>query len=324
MKDWHQFSILCASTALVAIFLNVVARTWIRPQRIPPGIEWAGKKPEFMGEIRACIREYTAGVKTMVSGYKKFSLSGIPFILPATGFQPQVMLPPEYIKWLIDQPEEILSHRLAFGEKVGLEYILPAFDWASDMALIEAIRVHLTRNMGKVQGDLVDEMRRSVDKMFGMDDQEWKEINLYGTLNDIVFRSSGRILFGQSSTRDEKFMYYLLQFSTWFGMGTVLVGQLMPWQLRRLIGSLCAIPIAYYRSMSINYLQPLFVERFENMQRKRNDPTFDYSPPEDLITWMYRAAHDMKDKRVTGGKPIVSRFAIVVSYFSRRYLSALH
>ena len=314
MEGLQYLSTLCVFTAFVVIFLRLVVRTWIRPERIPPGIEWAGKRLEFLGEIRACAREYTAGLKTMISGYRKFSQSGKPFLLPGTGFEPHVMLPPEFVKWLIDQPEGVLSHRLVQGEKLGLKYLLPALDYTSDMAIIEAIRVHLTRNLGKVQGDLFDGMRHSVDEMLGVDDAGWKEVNLYETLNEIVFKTSGSIFFGQSLTRNEMFMHYVLQFSTWFGMGTVLIGQLIPWQFRRLVGALCAIPTAYYRSMCTNHLWPLFAERFENMQRKRDDPTFEYSPPENLITWMYRAAFDMKDERLTSGKPLASRFTVLVRH----------
>ncbi|CAG8020205.1 unnamed protein product [Penicillium salamii] len=312
MSKLQDLPTLCVATALLCICLTLIIRTWIRPERVPPGIDWAGRRRELFGDIRACARQYTGGLKTMISGYKKFGLSGKPFILPGTGFEPHVMLPPEFIKWLIDQPEEVLSHRLVQGEKLGLKYLLPAFDYTSDMAIIEAIRVHLTRNLGKVQGDLFDEMRHSVDQMLGMDDAEWKEVNLYDTLNEIVFKASGRILFGQDLTRNQHFMYYVLKFATWFGMGTVLIGQLIPWQFRRLIGSCCAIPTAYYRSMCANYLWPLFAERYENMSRQRNDPTFEYSPPEDLITWMYRAAFDMKNQEVTSGKPLAARFTVLV------------
>ncbi|KAJ5320296.1 hypothetical protein PENANT_c010G04360 [Penicillium antarcticum] len=313
MKDLQDLSTVCVTTAVGLVCLTLVVRTWIRPERVPLGIEWAGRRQEFFGDIRACMREYTGGLKTMLLGYKKFNLRGKPFILPGTGFEPHVMLPPEFIKWLIDQPEGVLSHRLVQGEKLGLKYLLPAFDYTSDMAIIEAIRVHLTRNLGKVQGDLFDEMRHSVDQMLGLDETESKEVNLYDTLNEIVFKASGRILFGQDLTRNEKFMHYVLKFATWFGMGTVLIGQLVPWQFRRLVGSLCAIPTAYYRSMCANHLWPLFAERYENMQRKRDDPTFDYSPPENLITWMYRAAFDTKDQEITSGKPLAARFTVLVA-----------
>lgn len=222
------------------------------------------------------------------------------------------MLPKEHIKWLIDQPEDVLSHRLVQGEKMGIRYVLPALDYTSDMSIIEAIRVHLTRNLGKVQGALVDEMRRATDATFGLDDQAWRQVNLLDTMNKIVFKASGRILFGQTLCRNERFMRCLLRFSTWFGMGGILTGQLVPWQFRRVIGSLFAIPVGYYRALCTAYLWPLFTERFQNMRRQRDDPNVEYTPPEDLITWMFRAAFDMKTTTIETPKPLASRFTVLV------------
>ena len=160
------------------------------PQRVPPGIQWAGKRPnQFLAEIRACLREYTTGITTMMSAYKKFNVAGIPFLLPTTGFEPQVMLPQEWIKWVVDQPEEILSSRQVQGERLGLNYILPALDITSDVAIIEAIRVHLTRNVGKVQADLVDELRQSVDKVLGMNTEEWSEVNVHSAMKELTLKS---------------------------------------------------------------------------------------------------------------------------------------
>jgi hypothetical protein len=314
MQDLLDLSTLGVLAALALLCLPLVIRSWIRPERVPAGIEWAGKRREFFGDIRACAREYTGGLKTMFSGYKEFNLNGKPFIQPGTGFEPQVMLPPEFMKWLIDQPEDVLSHRLVQAEKMGLTHLLPALDFTSDLAIVEAIRVHLTRNLAKVQGDLIDEMRQSVDETLGIDDASWKEVNLFEVLNEVIFKASGRILFGPDLTRDKRFMHYIMRFNSWFGMGTILIGQMIPWHFRRLFGLIYAIPVTYYRTMCTNYLLPRFKERFGDMQRKRDDPTFDYSPPEDLITWMFRAAFDMKGEPITSGKPLASRFSILVGY----------
>ncbi|CAG8892933.1 unnamed protein product [Penicillium egyptiacum] len=313
MTVWSPCSILATYGAL-AFGLVLVVRTWVRPQRVPPGIQWAGKRPnEFLAEIRACLREYTTGITTMMSAYKKFNVAGIPFLLPTTGFEPQVMLPQEWIKWVVDQPEDILSSRQVQGERLGLNYILPALDITSDVAIIEATRIHLTRNVGKVQANLVDELRQSVDKVFGMNTEEWSEVNVHSAMKELTFKSTGRVLFGHSLTHNEKFMHGLSGFSTWFGIGIILVGQLIPWQFRRFVGSLCALPMAYYRAICTRHVGPVFSERFENMQRKIHDPTFDYSPPEDLITWVFRAAFNMKDQTITNGKPLASRFILLMS-----------
>lgn len=314
MQDWNIFP-AGVYVALAVIFLTLTIQKCVHPSTPILGLQWAGRRSEFLADIRACLREYTGGVKTMISGYKKFSLSGIPWILPGTGFQTQVMLPIEHIKWVIDQPDDVLNHGKFHEERLGIRYFLPGFDVSSQMATTEALRLHLTRNLGKIQGDLMDELRLSVDETFGVDENEWKELTLYDALNDVIFQASGRALFGPILTHNKDFMIQLKRLATWFGAGTLIIGQLVPWQLKRVIGFLYALPTAYYRSTCTKYMWPFFLERFNNMKRKREDPSYDYTPPEDLITWMYRAAFEMKDDKITGAKGIVNRFVILVKLY---------
>ncbi|CAG7916207.1 unnamed protein product [Penicillium olsonii] len=311
MRDWNPF-IACAYGALFAASLSVVIHTFVHRSRIPVGLEWAGRRLEFLGEIRACMREYTAGITTLLSGYKKFGLNGKAFIAPGTGFRAEVMLPPEHIKWVVDQPDEILSHHEFQVETTAIKYIIPGLDLYTPDASVEALRTHLTRSLGKIQPDLVDELRRSVDAQLGMS-TDWKEIKLHDALNEIVFRTSGRVLFGESLTRDNKFIRNLIGLATWFGAGILFVGQLCPWQLKRIVGSVFCIPLMYHRAVCTGYLLPYFRERLEKMQRKRQDPSFDYAPPEDLITWTYRAEFDMKSEHLISEKERVQKFTTLIA-----------
>jgi hypothetical protein len=138
------------------------------------------------------------------------------------------MLPRDYIKWLVDQPEDILSHGQVHGEKLGLRYLFPGFDYTTDIALIAAIRLHLTRNLGNIQGDLVKEIRSVTDATFGVDDQTWTEVNLLTAMNTIVINSSGFVLFGEPLCRNERFMRSMRRFGDIFGAGMLCVGQLTP------------------------------------------------------------------------------------------------
>ncbi|KAE8378054.1 cytochrome P450 [Aspergillus bertholletiae] len=282
-------------TAVLAVVLGTFFRPCVRSERVPPSVEWAQQRGGPLGNFRACVHEYRAGLKTVLSGYRTFSKCGQPFILPTTGFDPHVMLPKEHIKWVIDQPEDILSHVMVHGEKSGIKYMFPTFDYTSDLAAVEAIRIHLTRYLGKAQSVLANEMRKSFDAM-----------------NEIIPRVVGRLMFGQRLCRNQRFMRYAQRFSMWFGIGTALIGQLVPWQLRRIIGCLVAIPVAYYRALCTAYPWPLLNERFLNMKRQRDDPTFEYSPPEDLITWVFRAAFDMKNTTIDSPKAVASRYSILI------------
>ncbi|KAJ6026922.1 uncharacterized protein N7446_004475 [Penicillium canescens] len=282
-------------------------------QRIPASIEWAGLRNEAFGTVRACFREFSSNLETIASGYKMFSKKGRPFVVPTTSFEPHIMLPRDYIKWLVDQPEDILSHGQVHGEKLGLRYLFPGFDYTTDIALITAIRLHLTRNLGNIEGDLIKEIRSVTDATFGVDDQTWTEVNLFTAMNTIVFNSSGFLLFGEPLCRNERFMRSMRRFGDIFGAGMLCVGQLTPRLFRRVVGCLFVIPTAYYQAICARYLWPVFADRLEKMKRNRVDPAFNYNAPNDLITWMFRAALDMKDSTIESPRPLVKRFTLVTS-----------
>ena len=57
-------------TTAVAVVLGIFLHSLVRADRVPPSMEWAGRRNNFFGNVRACAREYTAGLNTIISGYK--------------------------------------------------------------------------------------------------------------------------------------------------------------------------------------------------------------------------------------------------------------
>lgn len=60
----------CMATLLAITLVYVSIQSWIRLQRIPASIEWAGLRNEAFGTVRACFREFTSDLETIASGYK--------------------------------------------------------------------------------------------------------------------------------------------------------------------------------------------------------------------------------------------------------------
>jgi hypothetical protein len=60
----------CVATLLAITLVYVSIQSWIRLQRIPASIEWAGLRNEAFGTVRACFREFTSDLETIASGYK--------------------------------------------------------------------------------------------------------------------------------------------------------------------------------------------------------------------------------------------------------------
>ena len=232
--------------------------------------------------------------------------------MPTPSFETHIMLPREYIKWLTDQPEDILSHGKVHGEKLGLRYLFPGFDYTTDMAIATAIRLHLTRNLATIQDDLMDEIQSITDAVLGLDDQAWTEVNLFTSMSSIVSQSSGIVFFGRSLSSNARFMQSMQRFGDIFGAGILSVGQLTARIFRRMVGSLFLVPLSYYLAACTRYLWPVFADRLKSMNREKRDNAFNYEAPKDLITWMLRAALDTKGASIEDPGPLVKRFILVV------------
>lgn len=221
----------------------------------------------------------------------QYNRRGQPFIILDPGGRPQVMLPKENIRWLMDQPDAVLSERAVQHEKFALKYLIPPMDYHQENSMVLAIRRELTRNLGKTQAGVFDTMRETIDATMGVDDASWQQICLFQTMQKVVFKATNRILVGSPLCNDEKYLDSLGQFSTWLGAGAVIIGQYVPWFLAPLLGYLASIPVNIYRRKSLRFLVPVIEDRIENTQRKKTDPSYEYDEPKDLITWTVAAAN---------------------------------
>ena len=60
----------CVATLSAIALVYVSIQSWVMLQRIPASIAWAGLRNEAFGTVRACFREFTSDLETIVSGYK--------------------------------------------------------------------------------------------------------------------------------------------------------------------------------------------------------------------------------------------------------------
>lgn len=295
-------------------------------------LHWAGRRNELFSKTRACIRELAGGLHALSDGYTsvshnesalllavsyslalQYNKNGQSFIVPDPGFRPQVMVPREHIGWLMDQPAEVLSERKVQGEKFGFKYIVPTFDLHSDLGLTDVIRRDLTRNLGRTQAAVFDEMRQSIDATMGLEDASWREVSLFQTMQKVVFQSTLRVLVGLPLCRDENYLRSSSSFSVWLGCSAVVVGQLVPWFLSPFLGLLVAIPVHISKVQSLRYLTPIVKERMDNVKRKRVDPSYVCDEPKDVITWYVMNVLDNDSTSQSTPAAVAERLLFLVS-----------
>ena len=225
------------------------------------------------------------------------------------------MIPQEYIAWLQELPESVLATRPVQNGRFAIKYVAPLLDTNHDAALLEIVRKDLTRNMGKMQHDVYQDMRESVDLIFASNDQmgSWREVPLFDAMQKVVFKSTNRVFVGSPLCHDEGYLRWSAAFAQFLGAGCVIVGQYMPSILKPVVGYMGAVPVYVAQRKAFSYLIPLFKERIQNMCQKRDDPSYPWTEPKSLITWMVAVGLNRKDPEATRPEILAERLLFLVS-----------
>lgn len=226
---------------------------------------------------------------------QQYGKNGQPFVMPDPSLQPQVMLPQEHISWLIRQSDGVMSQGQVRKERNALAYLSMGVDYKVTMALIDKIiNPCLQRKLNRVQGNVFDEIRASVDDTFGLDENSWHELKLHESLQAIINRTGTRAFFGLPVCRNQDYLYYLKRFILAMGAGTLIVGQLPLWLVRPLAASVINIPLRYYKAKALKTLLPIFTERIQSFERHEAGHTSE-DEPEDFATQTIQLVTNAKD-----------------------------
>lgn len=224
------------------------------------------------------------------------------------------MLPQEHLKWMIGQPDDVLAARPAQVGRFAVSYLAPLMNLEHDMYMIDVVRKDLTRNLGALHPDIFEDVRESIDALFGLDSNSCRRIPIFDTMQKVIFKSSNRIFVGAPLCHDESFVTSSANFAQWLGAGAVIVGQLMPSFLKPIFGYLVAVPIFIAQAKTFRHLVPLFKQRVKDIQRKREDPSFVFDEPKDMITYMVAAALDNQDAHSSRPAAMAEHLLFFVSF----------
>ena len=257
---------------------------------------------------------------------KQYGKNGQPFVMPDPSLQAQVMLPQEHISWLIRQSDGVMSQDKVRRERNAVAYLHMDVDHKATMALIDKIiNPCLQRKLNRVQGNVFDEIRASVDDTFGLDENSWHELKLHESLQTIINRTGTRAFFGLPICRNPDYLYSLNRFILAMGAGTLIVGQLPLWLVRPLAASVVNIPLRYYKAKALKTLLPFFAERIQSFERHEAGYTPD-DEPEDFATQTIQLVINAKEGTYNRGFGyLAEQHLLLVSLFGliRRSMNLL-
>ncbi|OSX67132.1 hypothetical protein POSPLADRAFT_1051287 [Postia placenta MAD-698-R-SB12] len=174
---------------------------------------------------------------------------------------------------------------------------------------IPVVRGQLTRNLGLIFPDVVDEMEVAFPEVMPMptQDDEWAAFPVRDTMAAIVSRISNRVFVGLPLCRDPKFLDTLVEYalsvakardilSVVPGLLKGIAGNLLPWSKRAI-------------RHATAYVEPMIQERLQNMQNVGDD---DAKKPYDYLTWLIEETQKAKqDPSLVIQLILLSNFAAI-------------
>ena len=300
--------------------------------KLPSQLDWADQPHNFLPKARACIRQLFTGLQSLDSGYSQvcgvalqtylqanaslqYNENGKSFVMPDLGFGPIVILPHGQIPWLIAQPDNVLSARAPQGKRIAIQYTMPFIDFSHDSFHVD-IRKLLTPNLDKLQSIIFEGLRKNVDVVFGTEQGSWREINLYSSMETIMFSALNHVAVGPPLCSDSRYLKSLSNLLHWLGGSGLVAGQLMPPFLKPVVGYLAAIPIHFYERQTLSHLVPIIKQRLNAPQDDQIKQDSQVEDSKCLLSWMIATLIEGDDRRALTPEVVAMNILFIVSILS--------
>lgn len=214
-----------------------------------------------------------------------------------------MIIPAKYVDEIKSLPEDKLSFYKAISRQLVGEHTSLG---QPDEALINAVRMDLTRNIPRSLEVLQDEASTAIPDTIGPC-PDWKPVTVYSACLRMVALLSGRVFVGLPLCRDEEW----IQTTTDYTMQIFVGGQsLLPYSpfIRAVIAPFnhSIRTLKSSRRKAARLLAPIIAERLA----KAKSP--DHKPQNDMITWLLERLGDNASnvERNVGGHLNVSMAAM--------------
>lgn len=105
-------------------------------------------------------------------------------------------MPVADIKWMVDQPERILSANKLQKEILQSDRTLLDASLQENPVHISIIRRDLTRGLGALIPDIEDELTISIEECSGTNSEKWTNISVFPSMMKVISRATSRVFVG--------------------------------------------------------------------------------------------------------------------------------
>ncbi|KAF4547129.1 Cytochrome P450-like protein 25 [Elsinoe fawcettii] len=289
-------ALFTATNIATAIFVYIIGYGIIvaaRKPTLPPSVPWIGK--DGKGYIAGLVATFKTALHYKTwnhEGYEKYNKKHKSFVVPQfPGVPSEIILPRSQMKWLIDQPDNVLSVAAAHYQVLHGEYSFITPRLLKDPYHEHVIHRSLPRALTGLIPEIEDETIRAMDEQLGMDEENWKSINVWDMLMHVIPLLTNRMIIGLPVGRNKHYLDNMIGFTEDI-IRNMLLLSVVPEALKPIIGRLASLPGKYHWWQTSKHTLPVIKQRLHDFSRaEADDPAYkDWSPPNDYIAWHIKTA----------------------------------
>ncbi|EJD50171.1 cytochrome P450 [Auricularia subglabra TFB-10046 SS5] len=269
---------------LYALGFAVIDRA--RRPRLPTTLPVVG----YRGGLLSGIKTFFGAMYIpawLQEGYEQYSKHGQSFVLPGEfGSAPQIVLPREQLRWLVEKPDNVLSTGAAHYDMLHGAYSFMTPELLQNPYHEHVIHRSLSRNLATLIPEIEDEVQRCLDDALGTDTDSWKHVNVWDAVFRIVPRLTNRMLVGAALNRNPDYLRSVVKYAEAVVRNVVILN-FIPRGLHPFAGRLLGCITTYHFRQAAALTMPIIEERLEAFERHAvGDPAFaGWTAPNDYISW---------------------------------------
>ncbi|KAI0096813.1 cytochrome P450 [Hypoxylon sp. NC0597] len=284
------YSTLVFGIALLLIIaaitlVNLVLRLF-SDASLPPNLPWVGTRERNSSCARIKANLISIGnLKDLLDeGYRKHSKNNQTYVLPYYINGPQVIIPNSQIRWLLEQPDSILSQEKVNRQFLEAEYTFFHANLVDSPVHPEIIKHQLTKKIDTFADDIIEEVNLYLEESWGLNTEEWREVKVYDTMLILIARLSTRVFIGLPLCRNPDFLKACSEFIRKVAIAAAAIS-VFPGFLKPLVAPIFTLydRIQYYRCS--RFIMPIIHDRLRRMRNCEAQEKLDSHFPNDYIQW---------------------------------------
>jgi cytochrome P450 len=205
---------------------------------------------------------------------------------------PTLLLPPSYTQFIVNRPETEISLKAVQSEVLATDYTFYTKKMYPQLDLHEhIIRNDLTRQLGKLTPEFMEELASSFSELWGTNSEDWNSVNVFDTCSKAIVRTSHRMIAGPALCHNDDYLSACTGYARAVPVTFILI-RLCPKILRPILAPFVTIPLRYYLRKIRRWTDPIVLDHSAavNPSVKSSYSKSQGSTSDNFIQWLITKA----------------------------------